>query len=153
VALPFPWSSKAWTPHWKDPLVRLEAVESNLRAMGAYAHRGGEFDRWDFEVRGGMFGTARILTVAEDQPKGSQLVRCRLWPRITPFGVTHTLLFGLLSAGALWGSAWIACVLLSMMTFLLASRTWLECGAAMAAIRRAVQLSGDFPEAPNREPG
>jgi hypothetical protein len=86
-----------------------------------------------------MFGTARLLTVAEDQPKRSQLMRHRWWPRITPFGVTQILLFGALSAGAAWERAWVAFALLGMTTLLLTARTWLECGGALAAIRQAIE--------------
>jgi hypothetical protein len=139
MAVPVPHSWKVWTPHWKDPLQRLEAIESQLRILDAYVHRGGDFDRWDLDVRGGMLGSARLLTLAEDQPKGAQLMRYRCWPKISPFGWAQMFLFGALSAGALWEQAWVAGALLAVVTFLLVARTWLECGGAMAAILEATE--------------
>jgi GT2 family glycosyltransferase len=139
TAVPVPRSGKVWTPHWTDPLQRLEDIESHLRVLDAYVHRGGDFDRWDLEVRGGMLGSARLLTLAEDQPKRAQLRRYRCWPKISPFGWAQMFLFGALSAGAWWEQAWVAGALLAVVTFLLAARTWLECGGAMAAILEATE--------------
>ena len=38
---------------------RLQAIEASLRARGARVRRGGAYDRWDLEVRGGLLGAAR----------------------------------------------------------------------------------------------
>ncbi|MBA2627473.1 MAG: glycosyltransferase, partial [Gemmatimonadales bacterium] len=69
------------TEHWIAPPERLHSVEAAVRSGGAIALHGGEYDRWDLEVRGGLFGAARLLMDVEDHPAETQLVRALIWPR------------------------------------------------------------------------
>jgi hypothetical protein len=46
---------------------------------------GSGFDRWDLEVRGGIFGAARLRSAIEEHGGGRQLVRFRVWPRASHF--------------------------------------------------------------------
>ncbi len=78
----------------------LRALESALRARGAIVRRGGDYDDWDLEVRGSLFGGVRVCTVAENYGPGKHMlrVRSRLWFSIHALGTT--LLFMLPSVGA-----------------------------------------------------
>lgn len=77
---------RLWSEHWSGIDDRLTAIESALLADGAVTVRGGEFDRWDLEVRGGLFGGARMTVTVEEHGAGTQLVRYRAWPRWSAFG-------------------------------------------------------------------
>ena len=57
-------------------------AEEGLRAEGLALEIGGEFDRWDLEVRGGFFGCARLRLAVEEHGGGRQLARFRVWPRV-----------------------------------------------------------------------
>jgi GT2 family glycosyltransferase len=81
---------RLWSVRWCGIDERLAAVESALQADGAVTARGGEFDRWDLEVRGGMFGGARLTVTAEEHGSGTQLVRYRVWPRWSLAGAVVT---------------------------------------------------------------
>ena len=57
------------------------AIEAPLAAEGAGVFRGGDFDSWDLEVRGGALGPVRLRVLIEDYRTNGQLVRVRAWPR------------------------------------------------------------------------
>jgi O-antigen biosynthesis protein len=127
-----------WSEHWRPSEAWLQSFEGTLRANGAIASRGGCYDRWDIEVRGGMFGTVRTLTAIEEHGAGRQLIRLRSWPRWSPAGVVVILLFAFLSTAAALDQSWFACVILGAITVLLALRTLQEHAMAMAAIVQAL---------------
>jgi hypothetical protein len=73
-----------WSERWRGPEKRLTDLESELLNQSAVVIRGGNFDRWDLELRGGMFGGARLRMTSEEHGNGNQLLRFRLWPRVRP---------------------------------------------------------------------
>src|SRR5262249_17374393 len=81
LAFPQVRRSRIWSERWRAPGATLEAVEAALQAHGARVVRGGDFDRWDFEVRGGLLGGARTRMTVEEHGAGRQLIRFRSWPR------------------------------------------------------------------------
>jgi GT2 family glycosyltransferase len=122
-----------WTERWQSPDSRLRSVKAALRNDGVVVMDGGDFDRWDLEVRGGMLGGARMLLAVEEHGAGEQLVRLRVWPTCSLVGPVLTVMFGALSIGAAFDQAWVASMILGLMSFLPALRFFLECAGAMAA--------------------
>ena len=84
----WPWARtrQLWSEQWQCPLARLQAIEETLRAEGTTSFRGGNYDRWDLEVRGGLLGAVRLLATTEEHGAGRQLVRFRLWPKCSMKG-------------------------------------------------------------------
>src|SRR5204862_245051 len=70
-----------WSQRWTSAEARLEAVESGLAASGAVVRRGGVYDGWDPELRGGLLGSARLRLGVEEHGGGNPLVGRRAWPR------------------------------------------------------------------------
>jgi hypothetical protein len=79
-AWPLPRTLSIWSETWKSPEGWLGEIEQRLIESEAVVRRGGNFDRWDLEVRGGLFGSARLLHATEEHGGGKQLVRFRIWP-------------------------------------------------------------------------
>ncbi|WP_428939315.1 glycosyltransferase [Fontivita pretiosa] len=79
---PRPRSITLWSEQWQCPQARLGRVESLLSQRGAVVLRGGDYDRWDLELRAGMAGASRIHMTVEEHGGGKQLVRFRVWPRV-----------------------------------------------------------------------
>ncbi|MHC4947372.1 MAG: glycosyltransferase [Planctomycetota bacterium] len=75
-----------WSERWRSSEQWLRALEAAIRGRGALVRRGGAFDRWDLEVRGGLLGSVRVLTGIEEHGEGRQLVRCRTRPWIASSG-------------------------------------------------------------------
>src|SRR5262249_28113326 len=99
-------SFATWTTNWKDPAERLSELRRRLGRESTVVQDGGTYDRWDLEVFGGMFGSARILMAVEDHGAGNQLVRIRCWPRLRSvaaiLGVALSCLVLLAGCNAEW---------------------------------------------------
>ncbi|HEV2209325.1 MAG TPA: glycosyltransferase [Verrucomicrobiae bacterium] len=139
--LPLPNSFTLWSEgHWQSAEQRLKLLEYSLRGNGAAVVRGGDYDRWDLEVRGGLLGSARLLMVVEEHGQGRQFVRLRLWPMGKPAVLVLAALCSSLAMIAALHLEWASWALLNLPAILLVGRTLYEAGSAMAALRRAMPI-------------
>jgi len=138
-SLPWPQAPVFWAEHGQAPDKWLQEIEAALQADGSVALRGGDYDRWDLEVRGGALGSARMLMAVEEHGAGRQLIRFRMWPRWSSGGLLLTFLCAILAAGAALDQAWAVTALFGLVTVILALRAFQECAAAIAAVLRAIQ--------------
>jgi hypothetical protein len=129
---------KIWSERWKAPEQRLETIETALLADSLSVRRGGDFDRWDLEIRGGLLGSTRVLMAVEDHGAGAQLVRLRSWPRIASGGIVLIALLGALAAGAVLDGALLAAVPLALGALAFGVRAVLEAAATTGAVVRIV---------------
>lgn len=106
AGVPFPVEHSFWNEAWKAPEEILSALEGQLR-QNASVVRGGPYDRWDLEARGGLLGAARVLTTVEEHGSGKQLFRFRTWPRFSMEAGVGAILLIVLAALAALDSAWI----------------------------------------------
>ena len=136
---PRPQVMFVWSERWQAPEKRLHSIEAILRAHRQVILRGGDYDRWDLVVGGGMLGSARPLMAIEEHGAGTQFLRFRWWPTCSTGGVTLTSLFAALSTGAVLDQAWPASIILGLVTGCLAFRMLQECEGAMTAILRALE--------------
>ena len=106
--MPGPRTLTIWSERWRSPCEWLESIEASLKSDGSTVIRGGDFDRWDLEVRGGALGAARLRVVIEEHGAGKQLVRARIWPRWLLPGTVSSLACAAIALGALRDKAWPA---------------------------------------------
>ena len=139
LAWPWPHTSTLWSEQWQSAAARLQTLEAALQADGAAVRRGGDYDRWDLEVRGGLFGAARTLMTIEEHGSGRQMVRFRSWPKCSTQGLLWIALFAVLAAGAAFDHAWHSATVLGLITALLISRTVQECTETMATLLHALR--------------
>jgi GT2 family glycosyltransferase len=144
LALPWMRHSSIWRETWQAPEAWLGALEATLRRSGAVVLHGGDYDRWDLEVRGGTFGTARLLMAIEEHGAGKQLARFRFWPRPWAVAQIVTLVFASLAAGAALGHAWTASAILALTAILLVGRMLYDSAAGIAAISDALAQMESF---------
>jgi O-antigen biosynthesis protein len=69
-----------WSEEWRDATTRLGEVQAAIRRVSPAVGPGGDYDRWDLQLRGGVFGVVRVLATVEEHGGGRQLVRFRAWP-------------------------------------------------------------------------
>ncbi|GAB4448201.1 MAG: hypothetical protein OHK0015_52760 [Chloroflexi bacterium OHK40] len=135
-----PWRrhEALWSEQWQAPEAWLEAVEQDLLARGDRVRRGSEYDRWDLDVPGGVFGTGRLLLAIEEHGGGKQLLRWSVWARWAR--VTWLLLVPLSSftIAAALDEAWLAAAKLGALTLLVALRASYECAVGATILRAAV---------------
>jgi glycosyltransferase involved in cell wall biosynthesis len=148
--MPWPRKFAVWTEHWRDPNERLKSFEADLRKAGVYVRRGGDYDRWDLEVRARLLGFARLLMAVEDHGAGNQFVRVRLWPKCSLLELLPIALFASLSATAALDHAWVASAILGLLSLFLTIYSLHGCGSAVAAILRTLQHSDGIHDRPKK---
>jgi len=141
-AFPRPRTTAVWSERWQAPEKRLASMEAILRAQGTVVASGGGYDRWDLEIRGGLFGVVRMRMAIEEHGAGRQQVLFRSWPRFSPTGFALTLMFLGLSFLALIDGAWAAGALFGAFSTLLTTRTFGDCAAATASYLYALRQPG-----------
>jgi glycosyltransferase involved in cell wall biosynthesis len=143
--VPVPREKVLWSERWYPLETVLKGLSVTLKEDGAIVDCGGDFDRWDLQVRGGLLASARIFSTVEEHGAGKQLFRFRLVPQISTKAV---LLLGLLVALAIesaceyyffGGSVIVASVVLMAMAIWLASLIYRECSAPFAASLSALE--------------
>jgi GT2 family glycosyltransferase len=137
IALPLPWPKTfaIWSQQWRSSISWLESVEEGVKTLRTVIMRGGDFDAWDLEVRGGLLGSVRLLMAVEEHGGGNQYIRIRSWPHCTGAGILATLFFAGLGAAAAAAQAWFACGVLNAVAIVLMMRVLVECAAAMSTLR------------------
>jgi hypothetical protein len=128
-----------WSEGGQDPDQRLRQIAADLRAVGAALRSGADYDRWDLEVGGGLFGSARMLMAVEDHGAGNQFLRFRWWPRASRRGIALITAFGSLAGSAAAAGAWTVGTVLGTVALTVAFCVVLECGEAGALIARTVR--------------
>lgn len=137
--LPWPTTKVLWSEQWQDTRERLQTFETVLRDEGALVRRGGDYDRWDLEVRGGLLASARTLIAIEEHGAGKQLIRFHLWPQCSFQGILLAVLFMLPVPGAIVDEAWLSALVLSAAAFGVAVRMLREGTHAMGALACALK--------------
>jgi glycosyltransferase involved in cell wall biosynthesis len=146
---PWPQTLALWRPRGRSALEHLADVSQTLREAGAVVCPGGDFDRWDLEVRFGVLGAVRVLMATEEHGAGSQLLRFRIQPWVPPAWVALVALGLAGVAGAAASQAWVAAVSLGIGAGLVLTRALTDSGQAVAAVRHA--LDRTQAEAPEQE--
>jgi O-antigen biosynthesis protein len=135
---PRPRTLTVWSEEWRDGHQWLHQIEETLQSQRRGIIRGGNFDRWDLEARAGLMGSARLRMAIEEHGQGKQLLRFRVWPKLSVTAITLVLFFGLLALGAVIDRSWLASVFLGLLAVLLGHRALCECSSTAAALAKAV---------------
>ena len=133
-ALPWKRIFTIWSETWRDPSEWLRCVEEAHREVNTPVLRGGDFDTWDLEVRGGIFGSVRTLMAIEEHGAGRQMVRFRGWPKFSPVGIALVFFFAILACLATIDHSWQASAVLGGIALLLVLRIFQESAYATATL-------------------
>jgi hypothetical protein len=116
----------------------LQFIKTAVEKKGAVAKAGGNFDRWDLEIRGGLFGSARLQMAVEEHGAGKQLVRFQTWAIVSPISLLIVLLFALLSLLAAIDQEWLIAALLALMAAGLTINAYQNTAAATGVCLQAL---------------
>jgi GT2 family glycosyltransferase len=139
LSAPWPRARRLWCERWRSSVARLTGLERDLKERGGVTRRGSDYERWDLELRGGAFGSARLRMSVEDHARGRQLVRLRAWPRISGFALALSLgLIGLAAWASRDAAFWPAALLGGLGAVLL---LWIttDAAAAMSGMNEAMK--------------
>jgi len=144
----FTWPRKytIWSENWQAANKWLQSVKTSIQELGAIVKRGGDFEPWDLEIRGGLFGAVRSRMAIEEHGGGKQLVRFYTWPVVSPIGLTLVLLFAFLSLLATMDQVLPVAALLGMVTAGLMMHVFRDCAAATAACRQVLSAQGELED-------
>jgi GT2 family glycosyltransferase len=135
---PLPRSLAVWSERWSPVERRLRVIEARVRETGAAVISGGDYDRWDLEVRGGPLGAARLRAAVEEHGAGRQLARFRVWPRFSRGGVVTSAMLVALALAGLASGALLAAAMLGLIAAVVVSRQLQECAAAITTVIEAI---------------
>jgi hypothetical protein len=145
-AFPRPASWTVWSQSWRSLESWVSSFEKALRESGTVVMRGGDFDRWDLDLRGGLLGRSRILTAVEEHGNGCQLVRFRSRPRPAWGALLAAAFLAALAIGAALGGASHAAAVLGLALVLVLGVTVGDCAHAAGCARRAADALGNGRE-------
>jgi hypothetical protein len=127
-----------WCEEWQSQEARLAALEELLIRKQAIVIRGGDFDRWDLEIYGGLLGSIRAMAMVEEHGAAKQLFRLWVWPYVPGVAIGLISLLGVLAALAAYDGAWVAAVPLGLGALGIGGLVRADCARAMRDWRHAV---------------
>jgi hypothetical protein len=140
--MPWPRTIAAWSEIWRAPETWLGDIDTRLREAGAIVRRGGDFDRWDLEVRGGIVAGSQLLMAIEEHGGGKQLARFRVSPHWSIAAIATVFGFGALAAMAAHDSMVTAWTLIVAAVLVVGRGIW-ESGTAVSAVLEALPIGDD----------
>jgi O-antigen biosynthesis protein len=135
LALPVPKTACFWSEQWQGTEERVRRLATGLADQGAVVASGGDWDRWDLAVRGGVLGGARLRLGIEEHGAGRQHIRVRTWPRPGRAALALVAVLAALAVLAGAGDAKAASILLASFAVVVAARLLYECSVACATAR------------------
>jgi hypothetical protein len=132
--LPMAHTHQVWSESWQAAESRLALLEAMLKGKHVPLRRGGAYDTWDLEVRGGFFAAARVRMGIEQYPSGRQYLCFRAWPHFFTLACVLATIPAALAVVAAAEHSWLAASLLAAMGGLLLLRACGDCGAAMSCL-------------------
>jgi O-antigen biosynthesis protein len=139
-AMPLPRARAFWSEESQPDAARLADIEQCLMHIGAVVRRGGDFDAWDLDVKGGLFGSVRGIAAVEEHGGGRQLFRLRAWPRVPRLVIGLLIALSALAVLAAVDGALVAAVVLAACAAFTAFMTNADCASAMRSWESALNL-------------
>ncbi len=127
-----------WSETWRAPEQWVSVLETSLRDDGAIVRHGGDYDDWDLEIRGGLFGGLDVALAVEEHGAGKQMVRFKTFGHTPILARVTTTVLAVLAVGALLHSAPVASGCLGLLAAVLALRSLRDQVAARRAWAAAV---------------
>jgi GT2 family glycosyltransferase len=131
-ALPRPRTISAWSERARSPEAWLERLAARLARAGAQLRHGCDFDTWDLQVRVGPLAAARARLAVEEHGDGRQMLRVRVWPRLSAEPLAALAALGAAAGYALSAGALVSGGVLAAVVAAILARTALQAAAAVA---------------------
>jgi glycosyltransferase involved in cell wall biosynthesis len=147
-SLPVTRNYSFWCEHWQGTEERVRAIIGRLRDEGSVTLSGGDWDRWDVEVRGGLLAGARLRMAIEEHGAGRQLVRVRCWPSAPRLSLALGTLAVALGVLGTLAHARGAALLALVFAGVVLGRLIYDCGLASASVRRVLRRTFSQADSP-----
>ena len=130
---------KVWSDQWRSVDEWLISIKQKIRSDDVRVSPGGDFDRFDLEVKGGLLGRAQLLMANEEHGGGRQLLLFSIRSKLSTPGLVLMVVFGLMGILAAIDHAWMASATLTAFALVVAIRARMEVITSVSALRTAVR--------------
>jgi GT2 family glycosyltransferase len=112
-------SQQHWSELWKPLDEWIRILERSMISHHCKVKRGSEFDRWDLQIRTGVFASVKILMTVEDHADAKQYVKLKKWTKLSSTAlISIAILVSIGLVAAVLGKIVVAIALISMSVYL-----------------------------------
>jgi GT2 family glycosyltransferase len=137
-----PFKMTLWRDQWEAPEATLRGLYEGLRDSGASIRVGGDYDSWDLEVRGGLFGRSRLLLATEEHAPGKQFLRYRITPNFSQISLAIIVVLAAMSIAAGLSRAWLPSITSGLLACLVVANSIVDIGFAGGMFRETLTRTG-----------
>jgi len=137
-----PFKMTLWRDRWEAPEATLRGLYEGLRDSGASIRVGGDYDSWDLEVRGGLFGRSRLLLATEEHAPGKQFLRYRITPNFSQISLVMIVVLAAMSIAAGLSRAWLPSITSGLLACLVVANSIVDIGFAAGMFRETLTRTG-----------
>ncbi len=142
LGLLWPRTISLWHETWRGHIDHLSLLETALCDAALFVKPGSTRERWDLEVRGGLFGKVRTRMTVVDPESDKPMIRFRAWPMGSSYSLALSLLFALLGVGAILDQAYVPAVVLGGVALTITYRMLQESTWAMSGLLEGLKRLG-----------
>lgn len=129
-----------WSEQWHSPEEWLTIIEKRLIELKTRVSRGGDYDKWDLQVRNGLYSKCRGLLTVEEHGAGKQLLRFKCYAHYTMGAFVVPVLLIVIFIITALDHQWIINGIADLLLIVLFLRFLLENGSSMKSMFTAFQL-------------
>jgi len=129
-----------WSEEWRAAEDWLKDIEEKLMGLKTRVKRGGDYDKWDLQIRNGLYSKARGLLAIEEHGAGKQFIRfkCKAHYTLNAFLIpAFVFLIAVVSAAK---QQWFISGIMDFILIIFLIRFILENGSSMNSLYTAFKL-------------
>lgn len=147
--LPVRESGGYWDGNYQDRVERLTEIKGHIEYQGVSTQASGDYDDWDLQIPGGLFGSARLSLLVEHHGEHSEFVRYRIKQGWSITAVSLIAFIASFASMAFASLHWIIGTGLTGLAGALIARSLIDSGRAACLLKKTVQwnASKEYNEA------
>lgn len=142
-----------WSETWRSIDEWLILIEANLIKNKTTTQRGGDFDRWDIQLRNGIVSVNRAVLTIEEHGAGKQFVRLKTWTLPSRSNLVFTTFLLSVTIMAFTAQAWIVAGILTLVVLMLAGKFFADNAGLLSKLNSAFYTAAPLPLQEATAPG
>jgi hypothetical protein len=134
-----------WSEEWRAAEDWLTDVEKKLIMLKARVKRGGDFERWDLQVRNSLFSINQVLLTVEEHGGNKQMLKFRARRVPTKTWMLTILVLVTITAFAALDHASGVAIIFGFMTFVVFAAYFHDSASTMYDLKQAINSLPGMP--------